>query len=100
MCAIITCSSSENALDYKRRILGPNIKEFPLLHKLSIILTALQYKLHIIYNGVGTVCKTLLGTIPHVLTPSGTPGLSVQAQCGIWPLAIECLMPITESPGF
>ena len=44
--------------------------------------------------------QNIVGTIPHVLTPSGTPGLSVQAQCGIWPLAIECLMPITESPGF
>ena len=33
------------ALDYKPRILGPKIEGFPfLVHKLSVILTALQYK--------------------------------------------------------
>ena len=35
------------ALDYKPRILGPKIEEFPCLeHKLSVILTAQQYKPH------------------------------------------------------
>ena len=34
------------ALDYKPRILGPKIEEFHcLLHKLSVILSSLQYKL-------------------------------------------------------
>ena len=43
--AIITHSWFETALDYKPRILGPNIKGFPfIVHKLPIILTALQYK--------------------------------------------------------
>ena len=45
--AIITRSLFETALDYKPQILGPNIEEFPcLVHKLSVILTALQYKPH------------------------------------------------------
>ena len=44
--AIITRSWFETALDYKPRILDPKIEEFPcLVHKLSVILTALQYKL-------------------------------------------------------
>ena len=35
----------EDALDYKPRILDPNIEEFPcLVHKLFVALTALQYK--------------------------------------------------------
>ena len=43
--AIITHPGFENALDYKPRILGSKIEEFPcLVHKLSVILTALQYK--------------------------------------------------------
>ena len=36
----------ETTLDYKLRILAPKIEEFScLMHKLSLILTALQYKL-------------------------------------------------------
>ena len=43
--AIVTRSWFETALDYKSRILGPKIEEFPcLVHKLSVTLTALQYK--------------------------------------------------------
>ena len=43
--AIITRSWFETARDYKPQILGPKFEEFPcLLHKLSVILTALQYK--------------------------------------------------------
>ena len=43
--AIITRSRFETALEYEPRILGSKIEEFPfLVHKLSIILTALQYK--------------------------------------------------------
>ena len=43
--AIITRSQFETALDYKPRILGSKIEEFPfVVHKLSAILTALQYK--------------------------------------------------------
>ena len=43
--AIITRSWFETALDYKSRILGQKIEAFPfLVHKLSVILTALQYK--------------------------------------------------------
>ena len=43
--AIITCSWFETALNYKPRILDPKIEEFPcLVHKLSVTLTALQYK--------------------------------------------------------
>ena len=45
MLVIITHSLFEIALDYKPQILSPKIEEFPsLLHKLSVILTALQYK--------------------------------------------------------
>ena len=45
MCATITCSWFETALKYKPRILDPKIEEFPcLVHKLSVTLTALQYK--------------------------------------------------------
>ena len=45
MRAIVTRSGFETALDYKPRILDPNIEEFPcLVHKLSVTLTALQYK--------------------------------------------------------
>ena len=44
--AIITGSWFETALDYKPWILDPVIEEFPfLVHKLPVILTALQYKL-------------------------------------------------------
>ena len=44
--ANITCSWFETALDYKPQILDPEIEEFPcLVHKLSVALTALQYKL-------------------------------------------------------
>ena len=45
---IITVSVPlQPALVYKPLILGPKIEEFPcLVHKLFIILTALQYKLH------------------------------------------------------
>ena len=43
---IITHSLFETALDYKLQILGSKIEEFPcLVHKLSVILTTLQYKL-------------------------------------------------------
>ena len=43
--AIITRSRFETALDYRLRILGSKIEEFPcLVRKLSVILTALQYK--------------------------------------------------------
>jgi len=43
--AIITRSWFETALDYKPRILEPKIEEFScLVHKLSVTLTALQYK--------------------------------------------------------
>ena len=43
--AIITRSRFETALDYKPRILGQAIEEFPrLVHKLSVILTDLQCK--------------------------------------------------------
>ena len=43
--AIITRSWFETALNYKPRILDPKIEEFPcLVHKLSVTLTALQYK--------------------------------------------------------
>ena len=36
----------ETALDYKPRILDPKIEQFPcLVRKLSVTLTALQYKL-------------------------------------------------------
>ena len=46
VCASITRSWFETALDYKPRILGPPIEEFPLLvHKMPMILTVLQYKL-------------------------------------------------------
>ena len=35
-------STTVHALDYKLRILGPKIEEFPyLIHKLTVILTAL-----------------------------------------------------------
>ena len=45
MRAIITRSLFETASDYLPRILGPKIAEFPcLVHKLSLILTTLQYK--------------------------------------------------------
>ena len=38
--------SFETTFDYIPRILGPKIAEFPCLqHKLSVILTALQYNL-------------------------------------------------------
>ena len=47
MRAIITRSWFETGLDYNPRILGPKIEEFPcLVHKLSVILTALLYKPH------------------------------------------------------
>ena len=43
--AIITRSWFETVLDYKPRILGPKIEEFPcLVHNLFVILTALRYK--------------------------------------------------------
>ena len=43
--AIMTRSWFETDLDYKPRILDPKFEEFPcLVHKLSVILTALQYK--------------------------------------------------------
>ena len=43
--AILTRSWFETALDYKPRILGQAIEEFPrLVHKLSVILTDLQCK--------------------------------------------------------
>ena len=43
--AIITGSWFETALDYKPRILDPKIEEFPcLVHKLSVTLTAPNYK--------------------------------------------------------
>ena len=43
--AIITLSEFETALDYKPRILDPKIEEFPcLVHKLSVTVSALQYK--------------------------------------------------------
>ena len=43
--AIITRSSFENALICELQILGLQIEEFPILvHKLSVVLTALQYK--------------------------------------------------------
>ena len=43
--AIIARSWFEATLDYKARILAPKIEEFLfLVHKLSVILTALQYK--------------------------------------------------------
>jgi hypothetical protein len=43
--AVITRSSFETIFDYKPQILGPKIEEFPfLVHELSEILTALQYK--------------------------------------------------------
>jgi hypothetical protein len=46
-CAIIVLSLFETALNYKPKILGYKIEEFPcLVHKLSVILTPLQYKLH------------------------------------------------------
>ena len=46
MHSIITRSGFENTL-YKLLLLGPKIEEFPyLVHKLSGILTALQYKPH------------------------------------------------------
>ena len=46
--AIITRSWFETALDYKPRFLGPKIEEFPILvHKLSVILTDLQYTYYI-----------------------------------------------------
>ena len=39
------CTKYKAALDYKPRILGPKIEKFPgLVHKLSVILTSLQYK--------------------------------------------------------
>ena len=45
MRAIITRSWFETAFNYKPRILEQKIKEFPVLvYKLSVILTALQYK--------------------------------------------------------
>ena len=41
-CTITTLSWFETALDYKLRILGPKIEDFPcLLHKLSVTLTTL-----------------------------------------------------------
>ena len=44
-CAIISRSWFKTAFDYNPRILGAKIEEFPfLVHKLSVILTALQYK--------------------------------------------------------
>ena len=44
-CAFITRSWFETALDYKPRFLGSKIEEYPcLVHKLSVILTALYYK--------------------------------------------------------
>ena len=44
--AIITCSCFETAFNYKPRTLDPKIEEFPsLVHKLSVTLTALKYKL-------------------------------------------------------
>ena len=43
--ATITRSWFETALNYKPRILDQKIEEFPcLVHKLSVTLTALQYK--------------------------------------------------------
>ena len=46
MRAIITHSWFEAVLDYKPRILDPKIEGFPcLVHKLSVTLTALRYKL-------------------------------------------------------
>ena len=43
--ATITRSLFETALNYKPRILDQKIEEFPcLVHKLSVILTTLQYK--------------------------------------------------------
>ena len=43
--AIITCSWFETAHNYKPPILDPKIEEFPyLVHKLSVTVTALQYK--------------------------------------------------------
>ena len=43
--AIITRSSFETALNYKPRNFGSKIEDFPcLVHKLSVTLTALQYK--------------------------------------------------------
>ena len=76
MCAIITCSSSEKALDYKRRIFGPQKKNF--------------LKLHIIYNGLATVCKTLLGLFHrslHLPAPLDYQ-FKLNAAFGHWPLNV------------
>ena len=45
MRATITRSLFQTTLNYKPSILDPKIEEFPcLVHKLSVTLTALQYK--------------------------------------------------------
>ena len=59
MRAIITRSWFETSLDYTPRLLGPKLEEFTLLvHKLSVILTALQSKPQRKNEGVYVHLKT------------------------------------------